>query len=162
ARGSGGRRHRPRARERGRGGVGRECRGRARDGPRSCRARTRARKPPPVAGARSRARRRDGLPARRRAARRHRRRLMDRGARAGSATLLAEHGVGLPLETRGLQMLLTVPASKALPQVLGCFDGKLSLKQLADGSYLIGGGWPALITDEAENQWEVLDDSIAA
>ena len=79
-----------------------------------------------------------------------------------SAALLAEHGVHVPLETRALQMLLTAPAPRALAQVLGCFDRKLSLKQLADGSYLIGGGWPALITDEADNRWETLDDSIRA
>jgi len=83
-------------------------------------------------------------------------------AGAWSASLLAEHGVPLPLETRALQMLLTAPAPKALAQVLGCFDRKLSLKQLADGAYLIGGGWPALITDEASNEWEVLADSVRA
>src|SRR5581483_2275826 len=68
----------------------------------------------------------------------------------------------LPLEARALQMLLTAPAPKALTQVLGCFDRKLSLKQLADGAYLIGGGWPALITDEARNELEVLPDSVGA
>jgi sarcosine oxidase subunit beta len=83
-------------------------------------------------------------------------------AGAWSATLLAEHGVRLPLETHGLQMLLTVPAAKALAPVVGCFERKLSLKQLADGSYLIGGGWPALISDEAENQWDVLEESVRA
>lgn len=79
---------------------------------------------------------------------------------AWSAAQLAMHGVRVPLETRALQMLLTAPAPSALAQVLGCFDRKLSLKQLGDGSYLIGGGWPALITDEAANQWKVLDDSV--
>ena len=79
---------------------------------------------------------------------------------AWSGVLLAAHGVKLPLETRALQMLLTAPAPKALAQVLGCFERKLSLKQLADGSYLIGGGWPALITHEGANRWEVLDDSV--
>jgi sarcosine oxidase subunit beta len=80
-------------------------------------------------------------------------------AGAWSATLLAPHGVELPLHTRALQMLLTAPAPPTLAHVVGCFDRKLSLKQLADGAYLIGGGWPASITDEAENRWEVLDDS---
>ena len=36
----------------------------------------------------------------------------------------------------------------------------MSLKQLDDGAYLIGGGWPARIVDEAANRWEVLDDSV--
>jgi sarcosine oxidase subunit beta len=79
---------------------------------------------------------------------------------AWSGPLLAAHGVKPPLETRALQMLLTAPAPKTLAQVLGCFERKLSLKQLADGSYLIGGGWPALITDEVANRWEVLDESV--
>jgi len=81
-------------------------------------------------------------------------------AGAWSAPQLAAHGVRLPLETRALQMLLTAPAPKVLTQVLGCFDRKLSLKQLGDGSYLIGGGWPALITDETDNRWTILDDSV--
>ena len=80
-------------------------------------------------------------------------------AGAWSASLLAPHGVRLPLETRALQMLLTAPAPRSLAAVVGCFDRKLSLKQLADGSYLIGGGWPALITDEEANVYEMLDDS---
>ncbi|HEV8143063.1 MAG TPA: FAD-binding oxidoreductase [Methylomirabilota bacterium] len=83
-------------------------------------------------------------------------------AGAWSATLLAPHGVELPLRTRALQMLLTVPAPMTLRQVLGAFDRKLSLKQLGDGAYLIGGGWPALITDEAENRYQILDDSVRA
>jgi sarcosine oxidase subunit beta len=83
-------------------------------------------------------------------------------AGAWSATLLAPHGVQLPLHTRALQMLLTAPAAPALAQVVGCFDRKLSLKQLADGAYLIGGGWPASVTDEAENRYEILDDSVRA
>jgi sarcosine oxidase subunit beta len=83
-------------------------------------------------------------------------------AGAWSASLLAPHGVRLPLETRALQMLLTVPAPKSLAAVVGCFDRKLSLKQLADGAFLIGGGWPALITDEAANVYEMLDDSVRA
>src|SRR5262249_21731894 len=41
-----------------------------------------------------------------------------------------------------------------------CFGRPLSLKQLVDGAYLIGGGWPARVPDEALNRWEVLDDSV--
>jgi len=79
-----------------------------------------------------------------------------------SASLLTPLGVRLPLETRALQMLLTAPAPKALAPVLGGFERKLSLKQLDDGAYLIGGGWPARITDDAGNRYEVLDDSVKA
>ena len=83
-------------------------------------------------------------------------------AGAWSAHLLAPHGVVFPLHSRALQMLLTRSAPPTLKQVLGVFDRKLSLKQLADGAYLIGGGWPARITDETKNRWEVLDESIQA
>ena len=77
-----------------------------------------------------------------------------------SASLLAALGVRLPLGARPLQMLLTAPAPSALTPVVGCFERKLSLKQLIDGAYLIGGGWPARIVDHATNRWEVLEDSV--
>ncbi|MGH7353644.1 MAG: NAD(P)/FAD-dependent oxidoreductase [Candidatus Rokuibacteriota bacterium] len=79
-----------------------------------------------------------------------------------SAALVAPLGVRLPLETRALQMLLTAPAPRTLAPVLGGFEQKLSLKQLGDGAYLIGGGWPARITDHAGNRYAILDDSVAA
>jgi sarcosine oxidase subunit beta len=79
---------------------------------------------------------------------------------AWSARLLAPLGLRLPLLGRGLQMLLTDPAPPALTPVVGCFGRPLSLKQLADGAYLIGGGWPARVPDESENRWEVLDESV--
>ena len=79
---------------------------------------------------------------------------------AWSAGLLAMIGVKLPLRGRGLQMLLTDSAPPSLTPVVGCFGLPLSLKQLGDGAYLIGGGWPARVPDEAVNRWEVLDDSV--
>src|SRR5437867_2368187 len=69
-------------------------------------------------------------------------------------------GVGLPLRGRGLQMLLTDAAPASLTRVVGCFGRALSLKQLDDGAYLIGGGWPARIPDERQNRWEVLAESV--
>jgi sarcosine oxidase subunit beta len=81
-------------------------------------------------------------------------------AGAWSAPLLARIGVKLPLRGRGLQMLLTDAGPASLTPVVGCFGRPLSLKQLADGAYLIGGGWPARVPDETMNRWEVLDDSV--
>jgi sarcosine oxidase, subunit beta len=81
-------------------------------------------------------------------------------AGAWTAPLLAKTGVALPLRSRPLQMLLTDPAPAALRPVVGGFGRALSLKQLADGAYLIGGGWPARVVDEAANRWEVLDESV--
>jgi len=81
-------------------------------------------------------------------------------AGAWTAGLLAPLGIRLPLETRPLQMLLTEPSPAALTPVLGAFDHRLSLKQLDDGAYLIGGGWPARVTDHAANRYELLDESV--
>jgi sarcosine oxidase subunit beta len=81
-------------------------------------------------------------------------------AGAWSAPLLAKIGVRLPLHGRGLQMLLTDQAPARLVPVVGCFGRPLSLKQLAAGAYLIGGGWPARVPDDALNRWEVLEPSV--
>ncbi|HET9855466.1 MAG TPA: FAD-binding oxidoreductase [Methylomirabilota bacterium] len=83
-------------------------------------------------------------------------------AGAWSATLLGRIGVTLPIETRPLQMLLTAPGAPALRPVLGAFDRRLSLKQLDDGAYLIGGGWPARVTDHAGNRYEILEESVGS
>ena len=48
-----------------------------------------------------------------------------------------------------------------LQPVVSAFGRRLSLKQLDDGAYLIGGGWPAHVTDEAANAWELQDDERA-
>ena len=81
-------------------------------------------------------------------------------AGAWTAPLLGHLGVTLPLDTRPLQMLLTQPAPGALAPVLGCFDRKISFKQLTDGAYLIGGGWPGQVVDHEANRWAVLDESV--
>ena len=83
-------------------------------------------------------------------------------AGAWTAGLLAPLGVRLPIATRALQMLLTEAAPAALDPVIGAFDRKLSLKQLETGAYLIGGGWPADITDEPANAWALRPDSVSA
>ncbi len=83
-------------------------------------------------------------------------------AGAWTATLLAPLGIRLPIETRALQMLLTEPAPAALEPVVSAFGRKLSLKQLAGGAYLIGGGWPASIDDQPGNVWTLRADSVSA
>ena len=81
-------------------------------------------------------------------------------AGAWTPTLLQGIGVRLPMTTRPLQMLLTERAPVSLTPVVGAFGRPLSLKQLDDGAYLIGGGWPARVTDESANAWELLDESV--
>ena len=83
-------------------------------------------------------------------------------AGAWTGALLSALGVRLPIETRPLQMLLTEPAPRGLAPVLGAFDHRLSLKQLDDGAYLIGGGWPAHVIDHAANRYGLLDESVKA
>jgi sarcosine oxidase subunit beta len=87
-------------------------------------------------------------------------------AGAWTGPLLAPLGVALPLQARALQMLLTEPppdvdAVPPLTPVVGCVGQPLSLKQLADGAFLIGGGWPAEIVDEPANRWRLRDESVA-
>jgi glycine/D-amino acid oxidase-like deaminating enzyme len=65
-------------------------------------------------------------------------------AGAGSADLAATAGVRLPARPGAKQMLRTASApADVLRPVLGGVRRTLSLKQLPDGSFLIGGGWPA-------------------
>jgi len=78
-----------------------------------------------------------------------------------TAALLADVGVTLDAKTRPLQMLLTERAPAALGPVVSAFDRQLSLKQLDDGAYLIGGGWPARVTDHAANRYEIIEESVA-
>lgn len=63
-------------------------------------------------------------------------------AGAWTRELVAPLGVDLPLTPVGLQMIRTRPMPTLLRQVIGAHARRLSLKQLRDGSYLIGGGWP--------------------
>ncbi len=78
---------------------------------------------------------------------------------AWTTGLLAPLGVQLPLDAHALQMLLTDAAPRARMPVLSAFERKLSLKQFDDGAYLIGGGWPARVSDFATNRWQVLEES---
>lgn len=63
-------------------------------------------------------------------------------AGAWTRDLVAPLGIELPLVPAGLQMIRTKPMPKLLRQVIGAHSRRLSLKQLRDGGYLIGGGWP--------------------
>ncbi|HEY1350940.1 MAG TPA: FAD-dependent oxidoreductase [Ktedonobacteraceae bacterium] len=64
-------------------------------------------------------------------------------AGAWSDELAASAQLSLPVKTLALQMLLsTPPTAQILLPVLGAVGRSLSLKQLPDGAFLIGGGWP--------------------
>jgi sarcosine oxidase, subunit beta len=59
-----------------------------------------------------------------------------------SDELAATVGLRLPIRTRALQMILSTPAQRNILQpVIGAVSRVLSLKQLANGAFLLGGGW---------------------
>src|SRR5947209_3419788 len=63
-------------------------------------------------------------------------------AGAWSDNLFTPLGLQLPIRTRALQMLLSTPAqAQIVSPVLSAVRRALSLKQLSDGSFLLGGGW---------------------
>ncbi len=60
-------------------------------------------------------------------------------------------------------MILTRPMPKLLRQVVGAHGRPLSLKQLRDGKYLIGGGWPGdidLVSGIGKTRQESIDGSM--
>ncbi len=66
-------------------------------------------------------------------------------AGAWSPEIAMMAGFELPIHTRAPQMLLTSELPMDLYPVIGCVSKLLSLKQLKNGRYLIGGGWPASV-----------------
>ena len=63
-------------------------------------------------------------------------------AGAWSDELALTAGLRLPIRTIALQMLLSTPGQPGILQpVIGAVSRELSLKQLDDGSFFIGGGW---------------------
>lgn len=78
---------------------------------------------------------------------------------AWTRDLLLSLGVDLPLEAIGLQMILTKQMPSLLKQVVGAYNRPLSLKQLREGNYLIGGGWPGDI-DMTSGTGTVRDENV--
>src|SRR6266566_4742752 len=63
-------------------------------------------------------------------------------AGAWSDQIAASIGLRLPIRTLALQMILSTPAQPhILRPVLSALSRALSLKQLPDGAFLLGGGW---------------------
>ncbi|CAN5707786.1 FAD-dependent oxidoreductase [soil metagenome] len=71
-------------------------------------------------------------------------------AGAWSPELCKMVGFDVPVHTRAPQMLLTTELPMGLYPVVGCVSKLLSLKQLMNGRYLIGGGWPASVYQDIE------------
>jgi glycine/D-amino acid oxidase-like deaminating enzyme len=64
---------------------------------------------------------------------------------AGSASgaIVATAGVALPLEQRVIQMIVTEPCAPFVEHLVYHAEERLTLKQVANGNVLIGGGWQA-------------------
>jgi sarcosine oxidase, subunit beta len=63
-------------------------------------------------------------------------------AGAWSDELATTIGLRLPIRTRALQMILSIPTnSYQLEPVISAVSRALSLKQIANGGFLLGGGW---------------------
>jgi len=70
-------------------------------------------------------------------------------AGAWSDELALTAGLRLPIRTVALQMLLSTPGQPGVLQpVIGAVSRELSLKQLDDGSFFIGGGWPGDVSPD--------------
>lgn len=70
-------------------------------------------------------------------------------AGAWSDELALTAGLRLPISTVALQMLLSTPAQPGILQpVISAVSRQLSLKQLDDGSFFIGGGWPGDVSPD--------------
>lgn len=65
------------------------------------------------------------------------------GAWAGEVARLA--GTTIPLRPACYQMLVTAPAPHVLDPVVGCVGRPLSLKQVPEGGFVVGGGWPGTV-----------------
>ena len=83
-------------------------------------------------------------------------------AGAWSDELALTAGLRLPIRTAALQMLLSTPAQSGILQpVIGAISRQLSLKQLDDGAFFIGGGWPGDVSPDRRS-YTMRPDSIAA
>jgi glycine/D-amino acid oxidase-like deaminating enzyme len=59
-------------------------------------------------------------------------------------------GIDLPIEGFPIQVSVTEPAEALVSHLVYFAGDKLTLKQAKNGSFLIGGGWPALWSARAE------------
>jgi sarcosine oxidase, subunit beta len=64
-------------------------------------------------------------------------------AGAEAAGIAAMAGVTLELQGFPIQVNVTLPAAPLVPHLVYYAGGKLTLKQARNGTFLIGGGWPA-------------------
>jgi len=74
-------------------------------------------------------------------------------AGAWAPALSSSVGIELPIRTKAHQMMVTEKAPPMLTEVLGCLGRGLSLKQMPQGQFVIGGGWPGNVDATADRGW---------
>ena len=75
-------------------------------------------------------------------------------AGAGAARVAAMVGLDLAVEGHPIQVNVTEPTAPLVAHLVYFAGGRLTLKQTAQGAFIIGGGWPAAI-DPATGQLQV-------
>ena len=70
-----------------------------------------------------------------------------------STALSGTLGVSLPIRPKAHQMMVTEKAPPMLTPVLTCLGRGLSLKQMPQGQFVIGGGWPGISDMGAGRGW---------
>ncbi len=79
-------------------------------------------------------------------------------AGASAAQLSQMLGIDIGLRGFSLQVTVTEPVAPLIPHLVYSAAGKLSLKQAANGTCLIGGGWPS--RDNGEGRLSVIPESL--
>jgi sarcosine oxidase subunit beta len=74
-------------------------------------------------------------------------------AGAWAPTLSAALGIDLPIRPQAHQMTVTEKTRPMLTPVLGCIGRGLSVKQMPQGQFVIGGGWPGIPDMVAGRGW---------
>ena len=64
-------------------------------------------------------------------------------AGADAGTIAAMLGIELPVDGHPIQVSVTEPAELYVPHLVYAAAEKLTLKQMSNGTFIIGGGWPA-------------------
>ncbi len=74
-------------------------------------------------------------------------------AGAWSPGISTSMGVDLPIKPKAHQMMVTEKAPAMLTPVVTCVGRGLSLKQMPQGQFVIGGGWPGVVDMAVDRGW---------
>ena len=66
-------------------------------------------------------------------------------AGAGAGRIACMLGIRLPVEGHPIQVSVTEPVRPLVPHLVYAAEDRLTLKQMKNGTFIIGGGWPSTI-----------------